>query len=78
LSRHYGIDEESATGTASCALASYLFKNGCEKNTYIFEQGYSLNSPSRIVVNLENNVDVITKIMVGGYGYIVSEVEIDV
>lgn len=74
----YGIDEESATGTASCALASYLFKNGCEKNTYIFEQGYSLNSPSRIVVNLENNVDVITKIMVGGYGYIVSEVEIDV
>ena len=35
----FGIDEESATGTANCALASYLFKHYKKKSEYVFEQG---------------------------------------
>lgn len=69
----YGIDEESATGTSSCALAAYLFKHGTVKNTYIFEQGYSLNLPSRIIVKITYSNTEITDIHVGGYGYLVEE-----
>lgn len=67
----YDIDEESATGTSNCALACYLFKYVEKKSTYIFEQGYNLNSPSRIVVNLTTHDDVIDAVFVGGYGYLV-------
>lgn len=69
----YGIDEESATGTASCALASYLFKHVEKKSRYIFEQGYNLQLPSRIVVKLDCQNEEITAIFVGGYGYLVSK-----
>ena len=34
----YGINEEPATGTSSCALACYLFKYYEKKSSYIFEQ----------------------------------------
>lgn len=73
----YGINEESATGTASCALASYLFKYYQKKNQYIFEQGYSLNAPSKIVVNVEYHEDIIDAIFVGGYGYMTDEIQLD-
>ena len=67
----YGIDEESATGTASGALSGYLItnklvkvKNG--KNNFVFEQGYTMNAPSeiKVIVSIENNF--ITKVIVGG------------
>ncbi|MGR8809698.1 PhzF family phenazine biosynthesis protein [Leuconostoc citreum] len=67
----YDIDEEAATGTSNCALACYLFKYVEKKSQYIFEQGYNLNSPSRIVVNLTTHDDVIDAVFVGGYGYLV-------
>lgn len=83
----YGIDEEAATGTANCALACYLYKNGIKRNPYIFEQGHNLNSISQIYVNIksessvimksENNMieknerNTITKVYVGGYGYLI-------
>lgn len=67
----YDIDEESATGTSNCALASYLFKYVRKQSQYVFEQGYNLNSPSRIVVNLSTHDDVIEDVFVGGYGYLV-------
>ena len=73
----FGIDEESATGTASCALASYLFKHQKGKTQYIFEQGYSLGQPSRIVVTLSYEEDEIVEIFVGGYGYMVCEKDLD-
>lgn len=38
----YGIDEESATGTANCALASYLYRHYEKREQYIFEQGHNL------------------------------------
>ncbi|AUV74111.1 phenazine biosynthesis protein PhzF (plasmid) [Lactiplantibacillus plantarum subsp. plantarum] len=67
----YDIDEESATGTSSCAVAGYLYAhNYLRQNMYVFNQGYSLNAPSEILVKLthdqENNI---TSIFAGGRGY---------
>lgn len=67
----YGIEEESATGTANCALACYLFKHYQKKSQYIFEQGYHLGEISRIVVNVSAKEDCINAVYVGGYGYLV-------
>lgn len=64
----YDVDEESATGTSNCALAGLLFmKLNIKNKLYVFEQGYSLNSPSIIKVkiySLDNKK--IDKIFVGG------------
>ena len=67
----YGIDEESATGTANCALACYLYKHYKKKSKYIFEQGYNLGQISRIVVNIFAKEDCINAVYVGGCGYLV-------
>ena len=72
----FGINEESATGTASCALASYLFRHCKKKEEYVFEQGYNLGQVSRIVVRVVEENDEIQEIFVGGYGYLVCEKEI--
>lgn len=65
----YGIDEESATGTSNCALACYLNKYGNmgEERRYIFEQGYCMDRPSEIRVELDadDNNEVIA-VYVGG------------
>jgi len=63
----FGIDEESATGTASGALASYLMKyvEGISQEM-IFEQGYSMNQPSEIKVELTGNRDELKSVFVGG------------
>jgi PhzF family phenazine biosynthesis protein len=64
----YEVDEESATGTSNCALAGFLYKKlDMKKNEYIMEQGYSLNLPSIIKVNIiTDQSDNIVKIYVGG------------
>ena len=69
----YGINEESATGTSNCALASYLFKYYEKKSEYIFEQGHVLGEISRIVVHIDYHEDMIDAVYVGGYGYLVEE-----
>ena len=69
----YGIDEESATGTASCALACYLFKYHKQQPQYIFEQGHNMGTISQIVVNLSYYGDVIDSVFVGGYGYLLGK-----
>ena len=62
----YGVDEESATGTASGALACYLLHHGClkGKNTgaLVFEQGYSMGRPCEIMARLEKD----SSVWVGG------------
>ena len=74
----YDVPEESATGTANCALACYLYENDIlKKSEYTFEQGYSLNEPSEIIVKLEIESNSIEKVIVGGSGYIVGEKEIN-
>ena len=73
----YDIPEESATGTANCALASYLYKHGIKRmKEYTIEQGYSLNLPSEITVRISEENDEISRIFVGGYGCFVKEMEI--
>ena len=64
----YEVDEESATGTSNCALAGFLYKKlNIKRNEYIIEQGYSLNLPSIIKVNIiTDQSDNIVKIYVGG------------
>ncbi|ECB9811575.1 PhzF family phenazine biosynthesis protein [Listeria monocytogenes] len=67
----FDINEEAATGTSNGALACYLYKNHyLRKENYVFEQGYSLHSPSEIFVNLViSNKDEIEKVYVSGKGY---------
>lgn len=67
----YDIDEEPATGTSNGALASYLYKkHGLKKDIYIFDQGYSMNSPSEIMIKLGiDGEDEIEKVYVGGRAY---------
>ncbi len=62
-----GIEEESATGTASGALACYLNKyHNQDTLNYEFEQGYTMYKPSRITVELKKEDDNITAVYVGG------------
>ncbi len=62
-----GIFEESATGTASGALASYMYKHITkDKTEYTFEQGYTLFKPSQIHVTLFTENNDIDDLYVGG------------
>jgi PhzF family phenazine biosynthesis protein len=62
----YGINEESATGTANAALACYLATHYKEKNSFSFEQGYVMDLPSEIAVNIIFHENEITNVQVGG------------
>ena len=66
----YDIPEESATGTSSGALSCYLFKYGKiskdDVNNLVFEQGYSMKTPSEICANLKLQDDKIVEVKVGG------------
>jgi len=73
----YDIPEESATGTANCALVSYLYKHEIKRSPeYTIEQGESLNLPSEITVRITCDNDEISRIFVGGYGYFVKEMDV--
>ena len=74
----YEVDEESATGTSNCALAGLLFKKlDIKKNVFVFEQGYSLNQPSSILVKINSNDNInIDSIYVGGNSIFVEEKEV--
>jgi len=64
-----GINEEAATGTASGALAAYLVLNGIitEPNPrMLFEQGYVMDRPSRIFVEVQGTPSGIDMVKVGG------------
>ncbi|GAK82695.1 phenazine biosynthesis protein PhzF like [Vibrio ponticus] len=73
-----GILEESATGSASGALACYLFKH-LSKNTdnqFIFEQGRAMNCRSEITATVESDSLVINKVSVGGFASRIGRIEI--
>jgi PhzF family phenazine biosynthesis protein len=62
-----GIKEESATGSASGALAAYLTEHcPSESGSYLFEQGRAMNCLSRIQTSVEMKGSDIFKIVVGG------------
>jgi len=64
------LDEEAATGTATGALACYLFKYGKiaeeQVNNLSFEQGYLMNRPSEIQAQLSIKDGEIEGVRVGG------------
>ncbi|MGB0833630.1 MAG: PhzF family phenazine biosynthesis protein [Psychrobium sp.] len=74
----FGIPEESATGSASGALACYLTKhvNGNGSSDFVFEQGKAMGCTSRITASIESNEQDITKVLVGGYAQLIKLQEI--
>ena len=77
----YGIDEESATGMAAGPLACYLYdREGIDKTTLFIEQGHLMNPPSGslITVDLQLVDGCITRLMAGGVGRSIQQIEIDI
>ena len=65
-----GILEDPATGSASGALGAYLVQNGvvdvAPTTEIIVEQGYAIDRPSRIFVQVDSDDDIIQSVKVGG------------
>jgi PhzF family phenazine biosynthesis protein len=78
----YGIPEESATGTASGALACYLFKYGKineeQAANIVFEQGYSMKKPSEIFAALKVDGKEIIEVKVGGSAMNLSVIDVEI
>jgi len=72
-----GIPEDPATGSAGGALGAYLVQNGVVEvaptTEIIIEQGYEIERPSRILVQVESDDDVIQSVKVGGQCVMVAE-----
>src|SRR5262245_57720179 len=72
-----GIPEDPATGSASGALGSYLVQNGIvdvgPMTEIVIEQGYEVERPSRIIVQVESDDDAIQTVKVGGQCVMVIE-----
>lgn len=67
----YDIPEESATGTSTGALLCYLHQYNLIPSTstspFVFEQGYTMNLPSRLLTTIELHADgSIKQVQVGG------------
>jgi trans-2,3-dihydro-3-hydroxyanthranilate isomerase len=65
-----GILEDPATGSAGGALGAYLVHNGVVEvgptTEILIEQGYEIDRPSRILVQVESEDDLIQDVTVGG------------
>ncbi len=72
-----GIDEDPATGSASGALGAYLVKNGVVEvgptTEIVAEQGYEIDRPSRILIQVFSDDDIIQSVKVGGQVVMVAE-----
>jgi len=72
-----GIPEDPATGSARGALGAYLVKNGVvdvgPTTEVVIEQGYEIDRPSRILVQVFSDDDMIQEIKVGGQVVMVAE-----
>ncbi len=75
-----GINEESATGTASGALLSYLFRHGLvsDSSQLVFEQGRALDRPSDIIGRLVVHHGKITEVIIGGTAVIINQKDISI
>ncbi len=64
----FGIPEESATGSASGALACYLSKHlQAESHEFVFEQGLTMGCPSRLFASVEYSGSEVSAVLVGGH-----------
>jgi trans-2,3-dihydro-3-hydroxyanthranilate isomerase len=72
-----GVLEDPATGSASGALGAYLVQNGVVEvapmTEILAEQGYELERPSRILIQVESDDDAIQQVKVGGQAVMVIE-----
>jgi len=72
-----GVLEDPATGSASGALGAYLVHNGVVEvgptTEIIAEQGYEIERPSRIVIQVESDDDAIQEVKVGGQVVMMAE-----
>lgn len=77
----YNINEESATGTSNGALACYLYNHGIineeQSANLVFEQGYSMQRPSEILVQLKMDKSKICEVKVGGTAIIKQELKLE-
>lgn len=74
----FGIPEESATGSASGALACYLAKHlpDTHSNSFTFEQGRAMKCISSITASVESSDQRISKVRVGGFAHKVGSQQI--
>jgi trans-2,3-dihydro-3-hydroxyanthranilate isomerase len=72
-----GILEDPATGSAGGALGAYLVQHGVVEvaptTDILIEQGYEIERPSRILVQVESDDDAIQSVTVGGQCVMVVE-----
>ena len=72
-----GIVEDPATGSASGALGAYLVQHGVvdirPETEITAEQGYEIDRPSRILIQVNSDDDAIQGVMVGGESILVVE-----
>ena len=72
-----GVGEDPATGSASGALGAYLVNNGVVEvaptTEIIAEQGYEIDRPSRILIQVFSDDDIIQSVKVGGQVVMVAE-----
>jgi len=72
-----GVTEDPATGSASGALGAYLVQNGVVEvgpmTEIVAEQGYEVDRPSRILIQVESDDDAIQGVKVGGQVVMVME-----
>jgi len=72
-----GIVEDPATGSASGALGAYLVKHGVvdvgPTTEIVCEQGYEIDRPSRLIVQVHSDDDEIQSVHVGGQAVVVLE-----
>lgn len=72
-----GISEDPATGSAGGALGAYLVHHGVVEvapTTELFiEQGYEIERPSSMLVQVESDDDMIQSVKVGGQCVMVAE-----
>ncbi len=72
-----GVLEDPATGSASGALGAYLVQYGVVEvgptTEILAEQGYELERPSRILIQVESDDDAIQEVKVGGQAVMVLE-----
>jgi trans-2,3-dihydro-3-hydroxyanthranilate isomerase len=72
-----GVLEDPATGSASGALGAYLVHHGVvdvgPTTEIVAEQGYEVDRPGRIVIQVESDDDAIQEVKVGGEAVLVME-----
>ena len=70
--------EDPFTGSATGAMAAYLWKNGLmQKDMFIAQQGHDMGRPGQAKVTRVGPVDAMTGIRVAGQGHILMRGQVD-